>query len=315
MTRTLILAERPFRDLRSQAILATLPARLGADLLVPTAATSVPAGFVAVPQDADPAALGVARMVLAGVFQDRAELQRALGIAARGLAAGATLEARALTLAVSAARREPPAGAPVLDAALALEARDPLTLDVLLLWRVAAPLALLAYPERDGETDTTLAVSLAGGPVLGVALLGGPDAAWLREATLPVLRARRAPFAGLPVLPLAAEFPGSTFDEAPASLAFAAAVAPDARLLLPEMAEPAWRRRHMTPARLRGLVARCACIVTGQDLIAAMAAAQGVPVIGVAPGRGHERRIAACLAALANALPPGSALVYPPSGA
>jgi hypothetical protein len=315
VTRTLVLAERPFRDLRSQAILGTLPVRLGAGLLVPTAAASVPAGFVAVPADADPAALGVARMVLAGVFQDRAELQRALAIAARGVAAGATLEARGLTLAVSAARREPPVGAEVLDAALLAEARDPLTLDILTLWRVAAPLALLAYPERDGAADATLAATLPEGPVLGLALLGGPEAAWLRGATLPALRARLAPFAGWPVLPLAAEFPGSTFDEAPASLAFAAALAPDARLLLPEMAEPAWRRRNMTPARLRGLVARCAVLVGGQDITAAMAVATGVPVVGVAPRAGHERRIATCLGALANALPPGSALVYPPPGA
>lgn len=314
MTRTLILAERPFRDLRSQAILGTLPVRLGADLLVPTAAAAVPAGFVAVPPDADPAALGVARMVLAGVFQDRAELQRALAVAARGLAAGATLEARGLTLAVSAARREPPAGADALHSALLLEARDPLTLDILLLWRVAAPLALLPYPERDGARDSTLATTLPEGPILGLALLGGPEAESLREATLPALRARLAPFAGWPVLPLAAEHPGSAFDEAPASLAFAAALWPDAPLLLPEMARPDWRRRNMTPARLRGLVARCAALVAGQDITAAMAVAARVPVIGVAPGRGHERRIATCLGALANALPPGSALVYPPSG-
>ena len=314
MTRTLLLAERPFRDLRSQAILATLPAGCGPGLLVPTAMAALPAGFVAVPPDADPAALGVTRMVLAGVFQDRAELQRALAIAARGLAAGATLEARSLTLAVSAARREPPIGAQVLDAALVLEARDPLTLDILLLWRVAAPLALHAYPERAGEADMTLAAALPAGPVIGLAPLGGPEAAWLRAGTLPALGARLAPFAGMPLLPLAAEFPGSTFDEAPAALALAEALFPGTPVLLPEMAEPPWRRRNMTPARLRGLVARCACIVTGQDLIAAMAVAAGVTVIGLAPRTGHERRVAACLGALANDLPAGSALLYPPAG-
>jgi hypothetical protein len=215
---------------------------------------------------------------------------------------------------VSAARREPPAGAAALDAALVLEARDPLTLDILLLWRVAAPLALLSYPERDGAADPALAATLPDGPMLGLGLLGGPEAAALRAATLPALRARLAPFAGLPVLPLAAEAPGSTFDEAPSSLAFAAALAPDARVLLPEMAEPGWWRRTMTPARMRGLVARCAVIVTGQDLIAAMAVAAGVPVIGVSPRAGHERRVATCIAALANDLPPGSALVYPSPG-
>lgn len=312
MTRTLVLAERPFRDLRSQAILGVLPALLGADapLLIATGATSVPEGYEVAAPEPDPAALGVARMVLAGVFHDRAELQRALATAARGLAAGATLEARALSLAVSAAKREPPEGAAALDRALVLEAREHLTLDLLTQWRVAAPLALRAYPERDGAVDDTVTQGLPSSPILGLSIIGGVEPRRLRDANLDRLRARLAPFAGWPVLPLVAEHPGSVFDDGPATLEFAAAVLPGAPLLLPEVADATWRRRNLTPARLRGLVARCATLVASQDLPAAMAIARGIPVIGIAPGMGHERRIASCLATLANELPAGSDLMW-----
>jgi hypothetical protein len=316
MTRTLVLAERAFRDLRSQAILSTLPARLGAGtpLLLATGATSAPEGFEAVPLDPDPGALGVARMVLAGIFHDRAELQRALATAARGLAAGATLEARGLSLAVSAAKREPPEGAAVLDRALVLEAREHLTLDILTMWRVAAPLALDPYPERAGAEDATLAARLPAGPILGLSIIGGPEQRRLHEVNLDMLRARLARFAGWPVLPLLAEHPGGVFDDGPATLDVAAAVLPGAPVLLPEMADAGWRRRTLTPAILRGLVARCTVLVASQDLPAAMAIARGIPVIGLGAGVGHERRIVSCVATLANEMPAGSELVWMRAG-
>ena len=316
MTRTLILAERPFRDIRSQAILATLPARLGgrAPPLLATPAASVPAGFEAAPLDPEPGALGVSRMVLAGIFHDRAELQRALATAIRGLAAGATLEALSLSLAVSAARRDPAEGAAALDHARVLEAREHLTLGILNQWRVAAPLALAPYPERRGDTDTALAASLPTGPILGLSMIGGPDAARLHDAKLDVLRACLAPFAGWPVLPLPAEHPGSVFDDGTATLDVISRALPGADILLPQMADHGWRRGNLTAPLLRGLVARCAAVATSQDLPAAMAIAQGIPVLGIGLGRSHERRIASCMATLANDLPPGSRLVWLDAG-
>lgn len=312
MTRTLILAERPFRDIRSQAILATLPARLdaGTPLLLATGAASAPEGFEAAPLDPDPGALGVTRMVLAGIFHDRAELQRALATAARGLAAGATLEALSLSLAVSAARRDPPEGAAALDRARLLEAREHLTLDILNRWRVAAPLTLAPYPERWGDTDTALATSLPTGPILGLSMIGGPDAVRLRDTKLDLLRAWLAPFAGWPVLPLPVEHPGSVFDDGTATLDVVSMVLPDAEVLLPQMADHGWRRSNLTAPLLRGLVARCAWVAASQDLPAAIAIAQGIPVLGIGLGRSHERRIASCLATLANDLAAGSALVW-----
>jgi hypothetical protein len=65
----------------------------------------------------------------------------------------------------------------------------------------------------------------------------------------------------------------------------------------------------MTPARLKGLVARCDLVLTNRDLLAAYAADCGVPVIGLAEG--PDRRIVSCMATLANALAPGSVLLHP----
>lgn len=68
----------------------------------------------------------------------------------------------------------------------------------------------------------------------------------------------------------------------------------------------------MTAPRLAGLVAACTAVATKRDMPAALAVAAGVPVQGLALGA--DRRIISCMAMLANALPPGSALHYPAPG-
>jgi hypothetical protein len=308
--RTLLLAERPFRDLRSRALLADLPARLAAEepLLIPSHAPNWPPGFAAVPPDADPATLGIARVLLASSYLDRPGFDRVLATARRAVAAGARLELRRVSLDGGAVRwPTAPVDIGVLDEAAVIELRDHATADALLVWRVAPPLRLSPYPERVGPVDPALAESLPEGPLLGLSMLGGarPRAAW--QAHLPALRARLAPFAGWPVLPLPAEAPDSELDDLAGSRVFVDAVLPGAPVLLPALADPHWRRRELTLARLRGLVARCRLVVTSQDLPAAMAVGLGVPVFGLTTP--PELRIAACLSTLANALPAGSDLV------
>jgi hypothetical protein len=312
MSRTLILAEQPFRDIRSQAILAALLPRLGCDArpLLATGDKEVPSDFEPVPLDLDPTAVGVTRMVLAGIFHDREELQRLLAIASRGLAAGATLEARSLSLAFREARRSPPEGVVLLDRAQLLEVREHLTMDTLIRWSVAAPLRLVPYPERTGDSDFTLALKLPAGPILGLSMIGGLDSNLQVEAYLDPLRRILAPFSGWPILPLPLEHLGSNHDDGRATMEFAARVLPDSPKLLPEMADAQWRRDNLTPSRLRGMVARCDWLVTRQDLPAAMAIALGIPVIGIVLGRTEERRIASCLSTLANDLPHRSRLVW-----
>jgi hypothetical protein len=311
--RCLVLAERPFADLLSRALLGTLAAGAGAPpLLLATRAPRAPPGFEAVPLEADPVALGVTQVVLAGVFLDRARLEAALAIAARACAAGATLALQAFGVEGEAARREAPLGAAVLDHAAPIALRDHRSANVLTLWRVAAPLTIAAYPERHVAADAKLAALLPTGPILGLAIRGGAEMrrSWLPR--VPALRRLLAPAAGWPVLPLPLEGPGSPGDDLAGSLDLAQAVLPGARILLPELADPLWWRRQVTPARLKALVARCALVATNRDLPAAYAVAAGVPVLGIALGA--DRRIISCLATLANELPPGSDLVHPRPG-
>jgi hypothetical protein len=290
-------------------LLQDLPERLGATspLLIPSAAPTWPAGFAAVPPDADPATLGLDRVLLAGGYEGRAEFDRLLGLAARAVASGARLEVRRFALEGGTVRVEAPPDIGVLDAAPAIELRDHATADALLVWGVAAPLRLAAYPERAGPSDDALARELPAGPLLGVAVLGEPELRDALQAHLPALRARLAPFRGVPVVPLPAEAPGAPLDDLPGSLAFAEAVLPESPVMLPDLADPAWRRRHLTVPAMRGLVARCAVVVASQDLPAAMAVGAGIPLLGLAPG--GNRRIVTCMATLANALPEGSDLL------
>lgn len=309
MTRILLLAERPMRDLRSRALLEGLPARLGATLLIRSTAPRWPEGFESVPPEADPTALGLDRVLIAGAFQSRRHFDEALDLAARAAACGIPLELRQLTLEAGAIRVAAPASVAVLDAAQLLAVRDHVTADALLVWRVAAPLVLDPYAERHIAADPALATALPEGPILGLGLLGGPGLAAAMAEHGAAIRALLAPFAGWPVLPLVAEAADSPSEDGAGTLALARALLPESTILLPELADPVARRRQLTPARLKGLVARCAQVVTSHDLVAGFAIAAGVTVLGI--GLPGERRIGACLATLASAAPQGSNLTYP----
>ena len=126
MMRTLLLAERPFRDLRSRALLADLPQLLAAQepLLIPSDAPRWPPGFAACPPAAEPATLGIARVVMAGCFTERAGFEALLARAAAFVARGARLELRRMGLDGGVPRAEPPPGIAVLDAAALIELRD-----------------------------------------------------------------------------------------------------------------------------------------------------------------------------------------------
>jgi hypothetical protein len=308
--RTLILAERPFRDLRSRALLGDLPRLLAssAPLLLASSAPTAPPGFAVAAPDADLAPLGVGRVVLAGAFQERPALERALASAGRAVAAGASLEVLRFGVERGAAQRDPPTGIAVLDAARPLELRDHHTANALLVWRVARMFRIDPYPERLGPPDPALLPLLPEGRLLGLSILGGPQmrAAW--TARREELRAWLAPMRGWPVLPLPMEHADSPMDDLAGSHGFVAELMPGATPLLPELADPVWRRRQLTPARMKALVARCGAVVTNQDLPAAYAVANSVPVIGLALGT--DRRAVNVLTQFANGLPAGSALLH-----
>ena len=310
--RTLILAERPFRDLRSRALLLDLPRHLGGavPLLLSTAAPTAPAGFETFSPEADPAAHGITRVVIAGVFHERPQLEQTLAIAGRALAAGAKLEVRAFTVERGAAMRDPPKGVELLAQAQPLELRDHHTANALMVWRSPAAFRIHPYPECATAPDEALLPLLPAGPILGLSILGGGQMRQAWTARLAELRALLAPMQGWAMLPLPMEHTASPMDDLAGTRDFLAAMLPGASLLLPELAQDVWRRRQFTPARMRALVARCGVVITNQDLPAAFAIAAGVPVIGLALGT--DRRAITCLTQLANTLPAGSQLLHPP---
>jgi hypothetical protein len=308
MGRTLLLAQHPFRDMVSRALLE--PFGNPADpVLLATPAPRAPPGFRPVPPDCDPAALGVTRVVLAGAFAHRAETEAALALAARAVAAGAVLEGRSLTLEAEIGQREPPSGHAVLHQARVIEVRDHHSANFLLQWRMAPLPVINPYPERAIAVDATLAARLPAGPILGLAIRGGSEMEKSWRPRLSALRALLQGAAGWPVLPLPVIGPGAPGDDWAGTLAFLEATLPGATILLPELADFAIWRRTLSPARLRGLVSRCAWVVTNRDLPAAFAVAEGVRLTGIALG--SDRRIVRCMATLANALPPGSELLHP----
>jgi hypothetical protein len=263
-----------------------------------------------VPPGEVPAGLG--QVVIAGAFLERPALEAALDTAARAVAAGARLVVQALSLEGEAARIAAPAGIEVLERAASIAVRDHRTLNILTLWRLAAPVRIAPYPEREVAPDPHLAAALPPGPILGLAIRGGEEMRKSWVARVPAIRRLLARVEGWPVLPLLGQVPGIGDCDLAGSRDFAAAVLPGSPVLGQEIEDPALWRRHARPARLKGQVARCALVVTNRDLPAAYAVACGVPVIGIALGA--DRRIISCLATLANELPAGSDLVHPIPG-
>jgi len=310
MSRTLLLAEHPFRDLLSRALLADFAPAPGAPAVL-VAAPTLPLrpGFEALADGADPRALGVTQVILGGVFLERPRLEAMLALAAR---AGAPLVLRHFSVEGDAAQRAAPAGAAVLDRAARIELRDHRSANVLTLWRVKAPMLIVPYPERHVAPDPILGMLLPPGPVLGLAIRDGGDmrASW--QPRLPALKRLLARTMGWPVLPLPIQGPAQPGDDLAGSTAFATAVYGKPTFLMPRLSDLEWWRREVTPARMKGLVARCALVVTNRDLIAAYAVASGVPVQGIALSA--DRRIVSCLATLANELPAGSDLAHPIPG-
>lgn len=312
MTPTLLLAERPFRTLLSRALIAHAAAAVphAPPMVIAMPGGTPPTGFAIAPPGEVPP--GTGQVVIAGAFLERAALDAALDTASRAVAAGARLVVEAFSLEGEAARIAPPDGLGVLERAAAITVRDHRTLNVLTLWRLAAPARIAPYPERDVRPDPRYAAALPPGPILGLAIRGGAEMRKSWAPRVPAIRRLLARVEGWPVLPLLGQAPGAGDCDLAGSRDFAAAVLPGSPLLGQEIEDPVLWRRHARPARLKGQVARCALVVTNRDLPAAYAVACGVPVIGISLGA--DRRIVSCLATLANELPAGSDLVHPLPG-
>lgn len=316
--RTLILGDYAQADLGNEAALQELLLHLPPDSEPVVASPeeerlkALDPRIVVVPRDTPVTELRPDRVVLAGPMLPVGGLGQALSTLAAARSVGAEVGVHNLGLAFGTPR---PSAAAAALAGLLVTVREHRSAEQLLLWGLSTPPRILAFPERAVPPDPTIANRLPSGlpAPLALCVRGNPEfrTAWMADAVR--LRALLAPYAGRPVLPLPLSRPGATdrqrSDEAAAIRLFLRDILPGTRLVLPDLLTPdGWA--ELTPARVKGLVARCAAVAAQRDLLIAYAVATGVPAIAL--GFGWDRRAPVAAAALANHLPADSVLHWSP---
>ncbi len=176
------------------------------------------------------------------------------------------------------------------------------------------------YPEADIPPDPTLADALLprDRKLLGLSII--PFALMrdcLRHDAARV-RAILAPFADHAILPIASTVHRAREEEEDIAgiAAFLAEFLPRAEIAAPILLDRAHWRAELTPARLKGLIARCDTLLTQRKHNAIHAIGAGVRVIGLHPIEDDSLR--RTFVALGHRLPPGSRCIgldAPPAAA
>ena len=164
------------------------------------------------------------------------------------------------------------------------------------------------FPEADIEPDVALADALLpkGRRLLGVSIIPKPRMeACLREDAATV-RAALADFADHAVVPIVSTVHLDTpeEDDATGCADFLRDFLPGHEIAAPILLDRAYWHAHLTPRRLKGLIARCDTLVTHRKHNAVHAIGAGVRVIGLHPMIDESLR--RTFIALGHRLPPGS---------
>lgn len=174
-------------------------------------------------------------------------------------------------------------------------------------WGVRREIALSGFPETYLEPDLTLANRLPEGPILGVSVNNGGAFFAMVNSNRQKIAEVLDEFRGLPVLPIISTV--HRFSDQENDIAgfrrFAEMFFPEAKIVLPETLEEAWWQQNMTPERLKGLIARCAALVSRRKHNCLHAIAAGTRAIGLS--RKEDYGVQSVFDVLADRLPPGSA--------
>jgi hypothetical protein len=165
------------------------------------------------------------------------------------------------------------------------------------------------FPEADILADPSLADELLprdGPKLLGVSVI--PTASMLAalERDAPRVGALLAPFAGHAILPIVSTVHADSAaeDDLAGFGAFRAAFLPGARIAAPALLDRGHWRAAMTPARLKGLIARCDALISQRKHNVVHAIGAGVRVLGLHPR--EDNSLPRTFIALAHRLPGGS---------
>jgi hypothetical protein len=167
------------------------------------------------------------------------------------------------------------------------------------------------FPEADIPAEYDLAEALLprGRKLLGVSIIPMPLMRACLEQEADRVRALLAEFRDHAVLPVVSTVHLDTPDEDDAAgfRDFARKFLPDAEIVAPLLLDRGFWRAELTPARLKGLIARCDTLLTHRKHNAIHAIGAGIRLIGLHPNEDNSLR--RTFVTMAHRLPPGSRCV------
>jgi hypothetical protein len=187
--------------------------------------------------------------------------------------------------------------------------RDHLSVEYAAMANIGRLPRITRFPEADLPADPALADALLprdGPPMLGISIIPTPMMRDALRHDADRVRQALAGFAGHAVLPVISTVHQDTEaeDDAAGFAAFVEAFLPRAEIVAPLLRDPDFWRAEMTPARLKGLIARCGTLLTHRKHNAIHAIGAGVRVIGLHPLEDNSLR--RTFVTMAHRLPAGS---------
>lgn len=178
-------------------------------------------------------------------------------------------------------------GHAALRALASFTVRDPASAVMVAAWGLPVRAGLSFFPERALIPDHRIADAWlpSGKPLLGISII--PYALMNRCLMRDAARVRRllAPFAGHAIVPIVSTIHRDAGDEDDAAgfARFAAAFLDGWDIALPQMLDPDWWAANMTPASLRGVIARLDTLISQRKHNIIHGIGAGIRTIGLHP--------------------------------
>jgi polysaccharide pyruvyl transferase WcaK-like protein len=195
--------------------------------------------------------------------------------------------------------------------------RDYLSFEMVVEAGIARLPGITFFPEADIEPDFTLADEMLprGRKLLGVSIIPMPVMMSAMQHDAARVRSLLREFDGYGVVPVVSTVHvNSRFDpDLVGSMNFIREFLPDAEVVAPVLLDRAHWHAHLTPTRLKGIIARCDVLLTQRKHNAIHAIGAGVRVVGLHPMIDDSLR--RTFVALSHRLQPGSRCVGLHTGA
>lgn len=187
--------------------------------------------------------------------------------------------------------------------------RDHVSRWLVMEWGLGRDPDISFYPEADLAADPTLCALLPPGPLLGISITGQRAMADALARNRDRVHAALDRFRGHKVVPIiSVNHPWDPDEDDIAGFhRFADMFLQDFDVVLPEALDRAWWTANLTPLRLKGLIARCACLLSQRKHNVIHAIGANVPFIAIHPA--EDDNLARIIYSLRTRVPPLSSVL------